>query len=46
MISGLALVTALTLAGQAREPVAGADTGQARAPGVWTPLFNNGQIWG
>jgi hypothetical protein len=46
MISGLALVTALTLAGQAREPVAGADPGQAKASAGWTSVFNGRDLDG
>jgi hypothetical protein len=44
MISGLALITALALAGQAREPVAGAD--KVQASGGWTPLFNGRNLDG
>lgn len=39
-------MTALTLAGQGREAVAGADKGQAKASGGWTPLFNGRDLDG
>lgn len=46
MITGLALVTALALAGQAREPAAGAEQGPPRESGAWTPLFNGRDLDG